>query len=251
MKNFRQVLAGLLVGLSLATTSAQAALTANQQYQLNTLFGPVAYAMKLGDRILDAGVGATLASGKIFLGASTNLAAAVTPSGDVTISNAGVTAIGAGKVTEAMLAAMSGTVAGLGVKRTAHLIWDPSAVVAHRTGTAATLGAGYTAVIPAGAIITSVYFYTKTLAVSDNNARTIALNCIGAGDLLIAIDPDATTGLFAADALTAGEVTGTKTAHSTFVGLKATAGCEPTYTVSAGSFSAGRTHIYIDYVIAN
>jgi hypothetical protein len=44
-----------------------------------------------------------LTSGKIYLGNSSNVAAAVTPSGDVTITNAGVTAIGASKVTEAMI----------------------------------------------------------------------------------------------------------------------------------------------------
>ncbi len=43
-----------------------------------------------------------LADGKIYLGNGSNIAAAVTPSGDVTITNAGVTAIGAGKVTYAM-----------------------------------------------------------------------------------------------------------------------------------------------------
>jgi len=46
---------------------------------------------------------ASLASGKILIGNSSNVAAAVTPSGDVTISNAGVTAIGANKVLNAML----------------------------------------------------------------------------------------------------------------------------------------------------
>lgn len=45
----------------------------------------------------------TLADGKIIVGDGDGLGAAVTPSGDVTITNAGVTAIGAGKVTSAML----------------------------------------------------------------------------------------------------------------------------------------------------
>lgn len=55
--------------------------------------------------------GSALTSGKIFLGNSSNVAAQVTPSGDVTITNAGVTAIGAGKVTEAMHVA--GSLTGL------------------------------------------------------------------------------------------------------------------------------------------
>lgn len=45
-----------------------------------------------------------LADGKIIVGNGSNVATAVTPSGDVTISNSGVTAIGSGKVTNAMLA---------------------------------------------------------------------------------------------------------------------------------------------------
>lgn len=47
---------------------------------------------------------AHLASAKIYVGNGSGIATAVTPSGDVTITNAGVTAIGAGKVTNAMLA---------------------------------------------------------------------------------------------------------------------------------------------------
>lgn len=42
--------------------------------------------------------GARLASGKIFLGNASNVAAPVTPTGDVTIDNAGVTALGTGVV---------------------------------------------------------------------------------------------------------------------------------------------------------
>ncbi|BDB52207.1 hypothetical protein [Flavobacterium ammonificans] len=46
----------------------------------------------------------TLADGKIYVGNASNEATEVTPSGDVTITNAGVTAIGTGKVLTAMLA---------------------------------------------------------------------------------------------------------------------------------------------------
>lgn len=46
----------------------------------------------------------TLADGKVLIGGSGNTAAEQTVSGDVTISNAGVTAIGSGKVTNDMLA---------------------------------------------------------------------------------------------------------------------------------------------------
>jgi hypothetical protein len=43
-----------------------------------------------------------LEDGKVLVGGADDVADAVTPSGDVTISNTGVTAIGAGKVTPAM-----------------------------------------------------------------------------------------------------------------------------------------------------
>jgi hypothetical protein len=53
---------------------------------------------------LSAKQSTTLADGKVLVGNGSNIATAVTPSGDVTITNAGVTAIGATKVTNAMLA---------------------------------------------------------------------------------------------------------------------------------------------------
>ncbi len=49
-------------------------------------------------------VGTALTSASIWVGSGSNLAAEVVVSGDVTITNAGVTAIGAAKVTNAMLA---------------------------------------------------------------------------------------------------------------------------------------------------
>lgn len=63
-----------------------------------------------------------LADGKIVVGNASNVGAAVTMSGDVTITNAGVAAIGAGKVTAAMLANGAGiaalVTAGLGASAT-------------------------------------------------------------------------------------------------------------------------------------
>lgn len=75
------------------------------------------YAAEIADAI-DASTAAdaaesALASGAIILGNGAGVAADVVPAGDVTIDNAGVTAIGAGKVTNAMVApnALDGTVA--------------------------------------------------------------------------------------------------------------------------------------------
>lgn len=50
---------------------------------------------------------ATLTSANILVGSAGNVATSVTVTGDVTISNAGVTAIGANKVTDAMLATIA------------------------------------------------------------------------------------------------------------------------------------------------
>lgn len=47
--------------------------------------------------------GRALSSGKILVGNGSNLSSAVTPSGDVTVDNAGVTAIGSAKVVAAMM----------------------------------------------------------------------------------------------------------------------------------------------------
>lgn len=49
------------------------------------------------------GLSNTLVNGNIFVGNASNIATGVTPSGDVTITNAGVTAIGANKVLSSMI----------------------------------------------------------------------------------------------------------------------------------------------------
>jgi len=51
--------------------------------------------------------GRTLANGKVEVGNASGVAVAVTPSGDVTFTNAGVASIGAGKVTSAMMSALT------------------------------------------------------------------------------------------------------------------------------------------------
>lgn len=63
------------------------------------------YRMASGSTITDM----ALASGKLFVGQSTGLAAEATPSGDATISTAGVLTIGAGVVTRAKQTAASGS----------------------------------------------------------------------------------------------------------------------------------------------
>jgi hypothetical protein len=64
------------------------------------------YRMASGSTITDM----ALASGKVLIGQTTGLAAEQTVSGDVTISTAGATTIGAKKVTNTMIAADAGTI---------------------------------------------------------------------------------------------------------------------------------------------
>lgn len=84
------------------------AISSDDKYKLNNLMGPIAKATGLGDLIEAAeSVVASeiaLADGTVFIGNGSGIAQARTLSGDVTTSNAGVTAIGANKVTKAMLA---------------------------------------------------------------------------------------------------------------------------------------------------
>lgn len=56
---------------------------------------------------IDGKLTTTLANGKVWVGNGSSVATAVTPSGDVTVDNAGVTTIGTAKVTLAMMANMA------------------------------------------------------------------------------------------------------------------------------------------------
>lgn len=84
------------------------AITNDQKFLLNEYMGPVAKQVGLGDLIDAAGSVAAseiaLADGKVLIGNASGVAEAQTLSGDVTTTNGGVTAIGANKVTKAMLA---------------------------------------------------------------------------------------------------------------------------------------------------
>jgi hypothetical protein len=64
-------------------------------------------------------VGTTLTSGNVLVGSASNLAAEVTMNGDVTITNAGVTVIGTGKVTDVKLDKTNIPLSGFGAAETA------------------------------------------------------------------------------------------------------------------------------------
>lgn len=80
------------------------ALTSEQVYQLNNLVTHPNTLVPLGTAIQSAETAPPLANGTLFVGNGSGVGTAVTPSGDVTMTNAGVTAIGANKVLTGMLA---------------------------------------------------------------------------------------------------------------------------------------------------
>lgn len=229
----------LVAALTLTASTSWALITDDEKYLLNNKMGRVGSLVQLGTLIKNAeGVdGPALDSGKILVGNSSNVAAAFTPSGDVTISNAGVTAIGAGKVTEAQLAAAN--TSGLHVPRVARIIWDPTGVAGDRT--VASHASGVT--IPANAIIRQVWFYTKTSLVSTGNNGTIAVQCNNANDIFSAADIDATTGV--AGSIGTGVPIGTAATM-----LKVTTACDITFVVGTNAFTGGKMDWFIEYVIA-
>ncbi len=83
-------------------------ITADQKYLLNNQMGKVGETVQLGTLIQNAESvtpgEVALTSAHLLVGNGSNVAADVAVTGDVTISNAGVTAIGAAKVVLAMLA---------------------------------------------------------------------------------------------------------------------------------------------------
>ncbi len=114
----------------------------------------------------------TLADGKIYLGNASNAATEVTPTGDVTMTNAGVTAIGAAKVLKAML--------GAGV-RPSHI------VIAAGTFTTAG-GDANEAITVTGALGTDLAFCqlktvgTGSRTILSATAATDAINVVMSGD---------------------------------------------------------------------
>lgn len=221
------------------TTSAFALISTNEKYQLNNKMGKVGQDVQLGTLIetAEALAGPALTSGKILIGNSSNVSAAFTPAGDVTITNAGVTAVGAGKVLETMLEAPSGK--GLYVPRVARITWDPTGVSGDRTVAAHASGV----TIPANAVIRQVWFYTKTSLVSTGNNGTIAVSCNAANDIFSAADIDATTGV-------AGQIgTGVPIGTAATM-LKVTTACDITFTVAVNAFTGGKMDWFIEYVVA-
>lgn len=83
-------------------------ITNDEVYLLNNKMGSIARKCQLGTLIQNAesvvAAEIALADGALLVGNASGVAVGIVPTGDVTISNAGVTAIGSAKVTLAMLA---------------------------------------------------------------------------------------------------------------------------------------------------
>ncbi|WP_312903267.1 hypothetical protein [Chryseobacterium taichungense] len=166
-------------------------------------------------------VSTSLASVNIYVGSASNVATAVSPTGDVTISNTGATSIGSGKVTTAHLANNAVTVAKLptGATATTFLRGDGTWVTPTDTNTTYTAGTGLT--------LTGTSF-------SANDATTGTKGIIQlAGDL---------AGPVAAPTIAIGAVTSAKIADGTVANADLDTGVGGIYKGS-GALSGGNTSV--------
>ncbi len=218
-------------------------ITAEQVYLLNRKMGRVASNVQLGTLIQNAETVSAgevaLATGSVFVGVA-GVATAVAMTGDVTISQAGVTAIGAGKVTEAMLAT-PGT-AGLQTARRAYVVFNPSAVSGDRTIAAHALAA----TIPINAFVTGVWYWVETTFTSATDAATIALSVEAANDVVTAV---AISDVGNPWDTSAKPVEGTTKIETTSTFLKTTAARAVTATVGGEALTAGKMHVWVDYFV--
>jgi hypothetical protein len=217
-----------------------------------------------------------LADGALLVGSAGGVAVSIVPTGDVTITNAGVTAIasgvivnadvnasaaidyskmatmtgdvsmsanasaiGASKVTEAMLKPPS--TVGLGAKRVAYALFDPTAVVGDRTATAHALAA----IIPINSFVTGAWYWVETTLTSAADSATIALSIEGANDVTTAIAISDVSNPWDTSAK---PVEGTPVVETTSTWLKTSAARAVTATVGVQALTGGKVHIWVEYV---
>lgn len=157
--------------------------------------------------------------------------------GDITFDANGVTAIGAGEVTEAQLAPLSGSVDGLGVKRVATFIYDSAL-----DGVSAA-GHGLGVSLPAKAVITRSFFKVITAFTYSGSANgTLALHCEDANNIYTATANSGQT----ANTFVEGASTGAASAFVRGIG----AACEITATPDT-IVTAGKLIGWLEYVIEN
>lgn len=183
----------------------------------------------------------TLADGKIYLGNGSNVATEVTLSGDITMTNAGVTAIGSGKVLESMLVVP--TVDALQPARMVRATYDFSV----DGGAISTIGSGVT--LPDNAIVTKCWYEVSTTFTSSTDAATIAINIPTDGDLQAAIAISDVTNPYDAG-LIACDTKGTDSNDpSTFI--KTTAAREISWVIAVETLTAGKLQLFLEYVVGD
>jgi hypothetical protein len=233
-KGFLGALALLLLG-----GVASATMTSDQIFMLNNQFGAVPRQVQLGSLLstieTNASSSQALASGKVFVGNSSNAPVARTLSGDVTVDNTGVTAIGAGKVLESMVQVP--TTSGLGLQRIARFKFDPSANSGQRAVQAHDLGV----TLPANAIITRSFFKVLTAFTSVNSSALVALHCETASNIF----SQQYVSSLSTTLVTEGVSSGTSSLMKPI-----TSACAITATVTGTALTAGKLVGWVTYVVA-
>ncbi len=179
---------------------------------------------------------AALTSANILVGNGSNVATSVAVSGDVTISNAGVVAIGANKVLESMMVAPS--TAGLNVKRVAKAIYNSAAgfgIGAHTLSVT----------IPNKAFVTGMWYFVATTFTSATDAATIALSIEGADDCVSAIAISDVSNPWDATSL---PVEGIPVIETTSTWLATSQARAITATVAIEALTAGVMHVWVEYI---
>ncbi len=104
---------------------------------------------------------------------------------------------------------------------------------------------GNPAILPDNAIVFLTIIDNVTLPVSTGNNGTLAINSLGAGDILAAVDPDATNWTEGLPLVGANiPLIASKTTI-----IKMTAATRVKATIATNSFSAGRVRFHIFYVL--
>lgn len=175
----------------------------------------------------------TLADGKIYVGNGSNVATEVTPSGDITMTNSGVTAIGAGKVLQTMLQVP--TAEALLAHRVARATWDFAA----DGGTIGAINMGVA--LPAKASIIRSYFYVVT-QITDAGSGTHAISCETANNIFSAADETGVASGTWVAGISDGAVANIK---------KITNACNLTFTIAGADATAGKVNVFVEYYVTD
>jgi len=176
-------------------------------------------------------------SGRILVGDGTDLAS-VAVSGDVTLAANGAVTIGAGKVTEAKMLAI--TADGLHAKRIARATYD----FAVDGGVVGDIGLGVS--LPDNAVVVRSWYTVLTNFTSANDSATVA----------IGIPTDDAAGIVAALAISgegdiwdAGHHEGIQVGTAATFSEQTTAARELTLTIGVQNLTAGKLILFCEYVV--